>query len=109
MFGWVNSRRKDLLLQLTRPATQPLEKEVLDGQLAKRFMTLFSSYTKRTARTMPDVGWLWQAKAYLLEGKFNTTIDTFKNHLNGQHPLGIYLLDDDEMVRFVYRHRLVPV
>lgn len=29
-----------------------------------------------------------------------TSTDTFKNHLNGQHPLGIYLLDDNEMVRF---------
>ena len=67
----------------------------------ERFMTLFSGYTK--AHGTYDASMLGSpGKQKPMHRKVDSTssVDTFKNHLNGQHPLGIYLLDDDEMVRF---------
>ena len=67
----------------------------------QRFMTLFSDYTKAygtyDARMLGSSG-----KQKPMHRKVDSTpsVDTVKHHLNGQHPLGIYLLDDDEMVRF---------
>ncbi len=67
----------------------------------ERFMTLFSGYTKAygtyDARMLGSLG-----KQKPMHRKVDSTpsADTVKNHLNGQRPLGIYLLDDDEMVRF---------
>ena len=67
----------------------------------ERFMTLFSGYTRAYGT--------YDARMLRSPGKQKPThrmvdsppsIDTFKNHLNGQHPLGIYPLNDDEMVRF---------
>ena len=67
----------------------------------RRFMALFSGYTKAygtyDARMLGSPG-----KQKPMHRKVDSTpcADTVKNHLNGQRPLGIYLLDDDEMVRF---------
>ena len=67
----------------------------------ERFMTLFSGYTRAygtyDARMLGSPG-----KQKPMHRKVDSTpsADTVKNHLNGQCPLGIYLLDDDEMVRF---------
>jgi hypothetical protein len=64
-------------------------------------MTLFSGYTKAygtyDARMLGSPG-----KQKPMHRKVDSTpsADTVKNHLDGQRPLGIYLLDDDEMVRF---------
>ena len=60
----------------------------------KRFMTLFSGYTKAygtyDARMLGGSG---KQKPIYWKVDSTPTIDTFKNHLNGQHPLGIYLLE----------------
>ena len=62
-----------LLLQLTRSATQPLEKEVLYGQQHQTLHVTFQRLYKSVRHVRcPDVGWLWQAKAYLLGGRFHT-------------------------------------
>ena len=67
----------------------------------ERFMILFSGYAKAygtyDARMLGSLG-----KQKPMHRKVDSTpsADTVKNHLNGQRPLGIYLLDDDEMVRF---------
>jgi hypothetical protein len=66
-----------------------------------RFMALFSGYTKAygtyNARMLGGSG---KQKPKQWKVDRPTTADTFKNHLNGQQPLGIYLLNDNEMVRF---------
>ena len=66
-----------------------------------RFMALFSGYTKAygtyNARMLGGSG---KQKPNHRKVDCPPTADTFKNHLNGQQPLGIYLLDDNEMVRF---------
>ena len=67
----------------------------------QRFMTLFSGYTKACgtydARMLGG-----QGKQKPMHWKVDSTpsADTVKTHLGGQRPLGIYLLDDNEMVRF---------
>jgi hypothetical protein len=67
----------------------------------ERFMKLFSGYTRAygtyDARMLGSPG-----KQKPMHRKVDSTpsADTVKNHLDGQCPLGIYLLDDDEMVRF---------
>ena len=67
----------------------------------ERFRTLFSGYTRAygtyDARMLGSLG-----KQKPMHRKVDSTpsADTVKNHLDGQCPLGIYLLDDDEMVRF---------
>jgi len=67
----------------------------------ERFMTLFSGYTRAygtyDARMLGSPG---KQKPTHRMVDSTPSIDTFKNHLNGQHPLGIYPLNDDEMVRF---------
>ena len=66
-----------------------------------RFMALFSGYTKAygtyNARMLGGSG---KQKPNHRKVDCPPTADTFKNHLNGQQPLGIYLLNDNEMVRF---------
>ena len=66
-----------------------------------RFMALFSGYTKAygtyNARMLSGSG---KQKPNHRKVDSPPTADKFKNHLNGQQPLGIYLLDDNEMVRF---------
>ena len=67
----------------------------------ERFMTLFSGYTRAystyDARMLGSPG-----KQKPTHRKVDSTpsTTTFKNHLNGQQPLGIYLLDGNELVRF---------
>jgi putative DNA primase/helicase len=67
----------------------------------QRFMTLFSGYTKACgtydARMLGGPG--KQKPQHRMVGS-TLSIDMFKNHLEGQQPLGIIPLDDDEMVRF---------
>ena len=67
----------------------------------ERFMTLFSGYTKAYG-TYDErmLGSLGKQKPMHRKVDSTPSADTVKNHLNGQRPLGIYLLDDDEMVRF---------
>ena len=67
----------------------------------QRFMTLFSGDTKAygtyDARMLGGPG---KQKPQHRMVDSTLSIDMFKDHLNGQHPLGIYPLNDDEMVRF---------
>ena len=67
----------------------------------QRFMTLFSGYTKACgtydARMLGGPG---KQKPQHRMVDSTLSIDMFKNHLEGQQPLGIIPLDDDEMVRF---------
>ena len=67
----------------------------------QRFMTLFSGYTKACgtydARMLGGPG---KQKPQHRMVDSNLSIDTIKNHLNGQQPVGIYPLNDDEKVRF---------
>ena len=67
----------------------------------QRFMTLFSGFTKAFGTYDPN-GLVGSGKQKPRQWKVDSTpfIDTFKNHLDGQQPLGIYLLDDNEMVSF---------
>ena len=65
----------------------------------QRFMTLFSGYTKAhgtyDARMLGGPG---KQKPQHRMVDSTLSIDMFKNHLDGQQPLGIIPLDDDEMV-----------
>ena len=67
----------------------------------QRFMTLFSGYTKACgtydARMLGGPG---KQKPQHRMVDSTLSIDMFKNHLEGQQPLGIIPLDDNEMVRF---------
>ena len=72
----------------------------MEGNI-QRFMALFSGYTKAygtyDARMLGGSG---KQKPRQRTIDSLTTTQCFENHLSGQEPIGVYPLNDDEMVRF---------
>ena len=66
-----------------------------------RFMALFSGYTKAYGTYNPQtLGMPGKQKPSYMKVDALPTSQRFQHHLEGNQPIGIYLLDDDEMVRF---------
>ena len=67
----------------------------------QRFMALFSGYTKAYGTYDPrTLGMPGKQKPSYMKVDSLPTSERFEHHLKGNQPIGIYLLDDDEMVSF---------
>ena len=67
----------------------------------QRFMALFSGYTKAYGTYDPrTLGMPGKQKPRYMKVDSLPTSERFEHHLKGNQPIGIYLLDDDEMVSF---------
>ena len=67
----------------------------------QRFMALFSGYTKAFGTYDPrTLGMPGKQKPSNMTVDALPTSERFEYDLNGNQPIGIYLLDDDEMVCF---------
>ena len=64
-------------------------------------MALFSGYTKAFGTYDPrTLGMPGKQKPSYIKVDSLPTSERFERHLKGNQPIGIYLLDDDEMVSF---------
>ena len=67
----------------------------------RRFKALFSGYTKAYGTYNPQtLGMPGKQKPSYMKVDALPTSKCFQHHLEGNQPIGIYLLDDDEMVNF---------
>ena len=67
----------------------------------QRFMALFSGYTKAYGTYDPNgLGGSSKQKPRQWKENSSPCIERFESHLNGKKPVGIYLLNDNEMVQF---------
>jgi putative DNA primase/helicase len=67
----------------------------------QRFKTLFSGFTKAFGTYDPNgLGGSGKHKPRQWKEDSPPCMERFESHLNGKKPVGIYPLDDDEMVRF---------
>ena len=71
------------------------------GDNIQRFMALFSGNTKAYETYDPrTLGMPGKQKPSYMRVDSLPTSERFEHHLKGNQPIGIYLLDDDEMVSF---------